>query len=102
MALAFPIGNHGSNDMTTNSADALNIKDTSKLTGLSPSVLRIWELRYGWPNPKRKSNGYRTYQPHQVDELKRVAGFVKDGVPISRLIVDGLPRWPTADMSRPA
>ncbi|MBA2480734.1 MAG: MerR family transcriptional regulator [Planctomycetes bacterium] len=79
-----------------------NIKDTSKLTGLSPSVLRIWELRYGWPNPKRKSNGYRTYQQHQVDELKRVAEIVKNGTPISALIVDGLPKWPSAETAAPA
>ncbi len=82
--------------------NAMNIKDTSKLTGLSPSVLRIWELRYGWPCPKRKPNGYRSYQQHQVDELKRIAQLVKEGTPISALIVDGLPRWPTAGACRAA
>lgn len=87
--------------MSTTS-NAMNIKDTSKLTGLSPSVLRIWELRYGWPCPKRKPNGYRSYQQHQVDELKRIAQLVKEGAPISTLIVDGLPRWPTAGACRAA
>ncbi|MBA2482338.1 MAG: MerR family transcriptional regulator [Planctomycetes bacterium] len=86
----------------TTIATSLNIKDTSKLTGLSPSVLRIWELRYGWPCPKRKSNGYRSYQQHQVEELKRVADFVKAGNPISTLIVDGLPKWPSAEAAAPA
>ncbi|MBA3710754.1 MAG: MerR family transcriptional regulator [Planctomycetes bacterium] len=85
----------------TTTATNLNIKDTSKLTGLSPSVLRIWEVRYGWPCPKRKSNGYRSYQLHQVEELKRVADYVKAGNPISTLIVDGLPRWPTAEATLP-
>ncbi|MBA3709924.1 MAG: MerR family transcriptional regulator [Planctomycetes bacterium] len=86
----------------SNSANSFNIKDTSKATGLSPSVLRIWELRYGWPCPKRKSNGYRTYQPHQIEELRRVADLVKQGSPISTLIVDGLPRWPSANASAPS
>ena len=73
----------------------MNINESSKACGLSPSVLRIWELRYGWPNPKRKANGYRAYNQHQVQELKRVSDLVKRGTPISALIIDGLPRWPT-------
>jgi DNA-binding transcriptional MerR regulator len=73
---------------------ALNINDASKACGLSPSVLRIWELRYGWPNPRRRANGYRAYTFHQVQELKRVAQLVRIGTPISQLIVDGLPRFP--------
>lgn len=75
-------------------AQALNINDASKACGLSPSVLRIWELRYGWPNPRRRANGYRAYTVHQVQELKRVAQLVRIGTPISQLIVDGLPRFP--------
>jgi DNA-binding transcriptional MerR regulator len=76
------------------SQKALNINEASKACGLSPSVLRIWELRYGWPSPKRKPNGYRSYNHHQVQELKRMADLVKSGHSISSLIVDGLPRWP--------
>lgn len=72
----------------------LNINEAAKACGLSPSVLRIWELRYGWPSPKRKPNGYRSYSHSQVQELKRMGELVKAGVPISTLIVDGLPRWP--------
>lgn len=93
------------NAMTTataaqNANQALNINDASKACGLSPSVLRIWELRYGWPSPRRRANGYRAYTSHQVQELKRVAQLVKTGTPISQLIIDGLPRWPT-DTSTP-
>src|SRR6187399_203758 len=76
------------------SKQTMNINEASKLCGLSPSVLRIWELRYGWPNPKRKPNGYRAYTMHQVQELKRMGELVKAGVPVSSLIVEGLPRWP--------
>ncbi len=83
------------------SQQSLNINEASKACGLSPSVLRIWELRYGWPSPRRKANGYRAYHPHQVQELRRVADLVRAGMPISSLIVDGLPRWP-ADLLRPA
>jgi len=72
----------------------VNINEASKMCGLSPSVLRIWELRYGWPAPKRKPNGYRAYSLHQVQELKRMSELVKSGIPVSSLIVEGLPRWP--------
>ncbi len=77
----------------------LNINEASKACGLSPSVLRIWELRYGWPNPKRKANGYRSYSPHLVEDLKRIAKLVKSGTSIRQLIVDGLPRWPVEEDS---
>ncbi len=82
--------------MTTSTS--MNINEASKACGLSPSVLRIWELRYGWPSPKRKPNGYRAYNQHQVEELKRASDLVKLGTPISALIIDGLPRWP-ADLT---
>ena len=72
----------------------VNINEASKMCGLSPSGLRIWELRYGWPAPKRKPNGYRAYSLHQVQELKRMSELVKSGIPVSSLIVESLPRWP--------
>lgn len=88
--------------MSTIDPEAFNIKEASQATGLTPSVLRIWELRYGWPNPKRKPNGYRTYQRHQIDDLKKVASLVKSGMPISSIIIDGLPRWPANGACAPS
>jgi len=77
-----------------------SIKQTSEMTGLTSSVLRIWELRYGWPCPQRKFNGYRFYSQHQVDELTRMSSLVKEGMLISSLIEDGLPRWPAEGAPR--
>ncbi|MEK7415966.1 MAG: MerR family transcriptional regulator [Planctomycetota bacterium] len=79
-------------------AQALNINEASKACGLSPSVLRIWELRYGWPSPRRRGNGYRAYMPNQVQDLIRVATLVRSGKAISELIVDGLPSWPAGEV----
>ena len=86
--------NPNGEDHAMSATQSMNINEASKACGLSPSVLRIWELRYGWPSPKRKTNGYRAYNQHQVQELKRAADLVKNGTPISALIIDGLPRWP--------
>jgi len=77
-----------------------SIKQTSEMTGLTSSVLRIWELRYGWPCPQRKFNGYRFYSQHQVDELTRMAALVKEGMLISSMVEDGLPRWPAEGAPR--
>ncbi len=65
------------------------IKEASEQTGLSPSILRIWELRYKWPRPARKANGYRAYTPAIVEDLKWAAGRVADGKAISELIHEG-------------
>jgi DNA-binding transcriptional MerR regulator len=88
--------------MITSDLESFNIKEASQATGLTPSVLRIWELRYGWPNPKRKINGYRTYQRHLIEDLKKVANLVKNGLPISSIIIDSMPRWPTHSLSMPS
>jgi DNA-binding transcriptional MerR regulator len=69
-----------------------NINQAGRACGVTPSVLRIWELRYGWPSPKRNPNGYRAYSQYQVQLLRRVVELVKNGAPISTIIIDGKPR----------
>ena len=78
-----------------------SIHDAAQICGLTPSVIRVWEERYGWPSPRRQHNGYRAFSALEIEELKRVAALVKTGTPISRIIVDGLPVFPK-DTSRPA
>ena len=75
-------------------SDTYTIKETARLSGLTPSVLRVWEFRYGWPSPRRARNGYRAFTKAQLDDLLRVAQLVKAGTPISQLIVDRFPAWP--------
>lgn len=72
-----------------------SIKEASEATGLAEGVLRMWELRLGWPNPPRNpTNGYREYPKAMVDDLCRMAKLVKAGCMIGQLIVNGSPRWP--------
>src|ERR1043165_4691946 len=75
-------------------SNQFSIHDAAAASGLTPSVIRVWEERYGWPAPKRHRNGYRAFAAHEIDELKRVAELVKGGMPISKIIVDGFPKWP--------
>ncbi len=73
----------------------VSIKEAAELCGLTPSVLRVWEFRYGWPSPKRRSNGYRAFTRAQLDELRRVSNLIKNGMSIGTIIIDGFPRWPS-------
>ncbi len=78
------------------------IDDAAQLAGTTAAVLRIWEVRYGWPSPERDpSNGYRSYSAHLVEQIRRVVALTRDGHEIGSLIVDGLPRWPKRD-AKPA
>ena len=65
-----------------------DIKETAKLTGISAPALRIWELRYGWPKPERKANGYRLYKETLIHDLQWVVTMVAAGKTMRELIDD--------------
>ncbi|MEY3954159.1 MAG: hypothetical protein RLZZ397_1039 [Pseudomonadota bacterium] len=48
----------------------LNIAAVERDTGLSKDVLRMWERRYGFPEPRRDDNGERLYSLDQVERLR--------------------------------
>ena len=48
--------------MADTSGLALNISAVERETGLSKDVLRMWERRYGFPDPLRDDNGERQYR----------------------------------------
>ncbi len=55
-------------------------------TGLTPDTLRIWEHRYGVPNPKRTPGGHRLYSQSDVDTLKWLIARRDEGLSISRAV----------------
>lgn len=59
-----------------------SIAGVSKLTGLSCHTLRVWEKRYGYPQPRRTPTGHRRYPHEQVEALRALAGQVNRGVAI--------------------
>ena len=79
----------------TSNAPRTNINEASKACGLAPACCASGNCVTA--GPKRKANGYRSYSPHLVEDLKRMAELVKAGTPIRQLIVDGRP----AGRSRP-
>lgn len=61
--------------MTTKPQEAqapLTIGDLAQRTGLSPEVLRMWEQRYGFPEPQRLPSGHRRYAAEDVDLVAQV------------------------------
>lgn len=63
------------------------IKSVAAACGLTPSVLRIWEHRYGWPVPQRHlRNNYRCYDARTIFLLKCVSALVKSGKPIGLIL----------------
>lgn len=48
-------------------------------TGLSKDVLRMWERRYGFPQPERDANGERAYPAEQVERLRQVKRLMDQG-----------------------
>src|SRR5512135_1079870 len=61
------------------SAPALPIAAVERDTGLSKDTLRVWERRYGFPQPLRDANGERVYPQAQVDKLRLVKRLMDQG-----------------------
>jgi len=77
-----------------------SIAQAAAAVGISAGVLRMWEIRYGWPRPFRDQSGYRVFTIGQVEEIQRVAAFTREGFSIRDLIVDGQPKLPERQKSK--
>ncbi len=61
----------------------------SKLTGLSPHVIRAWERRYGLVTPIRGDNRYRLYTDDDVVLFRYLKSQVDQGITIGELSEQG-------------
>ncbi len=50
------------------------------LTGLPVDTIRVWERRYGLPQPMRSVGGHRLYRPRDVALLRRAAALRAQGL----------------------
>lgn len=88
--------------------ELLSIGDLAEAAGISTDTIRVWERRYGRPEPVRLPSGHRRYRPEQVRWLRRVAEALARGhrpsavVPLAEADLDALlapaekpapPRW---------
>lgn len=63
-----------------------NIAAVERETGLSKDVLRMWERRYGFPQPERDANGERLYPVAQLDRLRLIKRLMDQGHRPGKLI----------------
>jgi DICT domain-containing protein len=64
----------------------LAIKDVAERTGIAPGTIRMWEQRYGFPEPDRTASGYRRYTDDDVEALRRVSSYRRLGLSIPAAI----------------
>jgi DICT domain-containing protein len=68
--------------MVHNRVKGLAIKDVAERTGLAPGTIRMWEQRYGVPEPQRTGSGYRIYTVEDVELLRRAVAFRSRGLSV--------------------
>lgn len=56
-----------------------SISDVERDTGVPKETLRVWERRYGFPQPGRDANGERLYPAEQVARLRLVKRLLDMG-----------------------
>ncbi len=61
------------------------IKTVSRVTGLSPELLRAWERRHGIVSPRRTAGGYREYSEKDVERLRLLAQLTSHGYSIGEV-----------------
>ena len=61
------------------------IKDIEKLTGIKSHTLRIWEQRYGIPQPRRTATNIRYYSDEDLKFLLNISLLNRQGYKISKL-----------------
>lgn len=57
-----------------------SIAAVERETGLAKDTLRVWERRYGFPNPGRDESGDRLYSTMQVQQLKLIRRLLDSGM----------------------
>lgn len=70
----------------TSSEALLPIGTVERETGLSKDVLRVWERRYGFPNPERDAHGDRVYSSVQVRRLRLLKRLMDAGHRPGRIV----------------
>lgn len=58
----------------------LRIGELARRTGVSPELLRAWELRYGLLRPARSAGGFRLYSTEDEARVRRMTGLIAEGL----------------------
>lgn len=72
--------------MTETRAGTAQIAQVEQATGIARATLRMWERRYGFPQPGRNESDERIYAPEQIDKLRLVRLMMDRGLRPGRLL----------------
>lgn len=67
----------------------LSITKVERQTGIRPATLRMWERRYGFPQPLRDLHGDRVYPLTQVDRLQAARRLLDQGIRPGKIFSEG-------------
>jgi MerR family transcriptional regulator, light-induced transcriptional regulator len=73
-------------DKTNASEPGLSISGVEREVGLSKDILRVWERRYGFPQPARDAHGTRLYSAGQIEKLRLIKRLMECGHRPGRLL----------------
>jgi methanogenic corrinoid protein MtbC1 len=67
-------------------SEGVPIASVEQATGIARATLRIWERRYGFPQPGRDLRGERSYPQEQVHKLRLIGQLMLRGQRPGRLV----------------
>ncbi len=67
-----------------------SISAVERDTGIGKDTLRVWERRYGFPEPSRDAHGERTYPIEQVEKLRVIKRLMDQGHRPGRIVAQSL------------
>lgn len=70
----------------------MSISAVERDTGITKDTLRVWERRYGFPNPMRDASGERAYSVADVQKLRLLRRLLDAGHRPGRIIGDSCER----------
>jgi methanogenic corrinoid protein MtbC1 len=70
--------------------ELLSITEVEQQTGIRQATLRMWEKRYGFPQPLRDRHGDRVYPLGQVDRLQVVKRLMDQGIRPGKILTGGV------------
>lgn len=71
--------------------EQLTISEVAERTGVTEGSLRMWETRYGFPEPTRLPSGHRRYSAQDVERVRQVARDREGGLSM-RAAIDRVTR----------
>jgi len=73
---------------------AIRTNAAAEILGVSPSTLRSWERRLGYPRPRRTDGNHRQYELEELESLRealRETGNISSAVDVAKRRGKGLP-----------